>query len=123
MAKEKSTEQLNLRIPKELVEDLDKIAKILRVNKSEWIKIKLGELVHEEKFDPKVHKPEKLPVKLRRTCNKCPEHLTCTALCPDVLKYVSQDTKYQRETPKPDLELDILSSPRSHRKAPKPTID
>jgi hypothetical protein len=49
MAKEKSTEQLNLRIPKELVEDLDRIASILRVNKSEWIKIKLGELVYEEK--------------------------------------------------------------------------
>jgi hypothetical protein len=49
MAKEKSTEQLNLRIPKELIADLDKIASILRVNKSEWIKIKLGELVYEEK--------------------------------------------------------------------------
>ena len=45
----KSTEQLNLRIPKELLEDLEKISKILKVNKSEWIKIKLGELVHEEK--------------------------------------------------------------------------
>jgi hypothetical protein len=40
---------LNLRIPKELIEDLDKIASILKVNKSEWIKIKLGELVYEEK--------------------------------------------------------------------------
>ncbi|HYD03183.1 MAG TPA: hypothetical protein VEC16_02690 [Alphaproteobacteria bacterium] len=49
MAKDKSTEQLNLRIPKELIEDLDKIASILKVNKSEWIKIKLGELVYEEK--------------------------------------------------------------------------
>ncbi len=49
MAKEKSTEQLNLRIPKELIADLDKIASILRVNKSEWIKIKLGEIVYEEK--------------------------------------------------------------------------
>jgi hypothetical protein len=49
MSKEKSTEQLNLRIPKDLIEDLDKIASILRVNKSEWIKIKLGELVYEEK--------------------------------------------------------------------------
>jgi len=49
MAKEKSTEQLNLRIPKELIEDLDKIASILKVNKSEWIKIKLGEMVYEEK--------------------------------------------------------------------------
>ena len=49
MAREKSTEQLNLRIPKELIQDLDKIASILKVNKSEWIKIKLGELVYEEK--------------------------------------------------------------------------
>jgi hypothetical protein len=49
MAREKSTEQLNLRIPKELIKDLDKIASILRVNKSEWIKIKLGEIVYEEK--------------------------------------------------------------------------
>jgi len=49
MAREKSTEQLNLRIPKELIADLDKIASILKVNKSEWIKIKLGELVYEEK--------------------------------------------------------------------------
>jgi metal-responsive CopG/Arc/MetJ family transcriptional regulator len=49
MAKEKSTEQLNLRIPKELVEDMDRIAKMLKVSKSEWIKIKLGELVYEEK--------------------------------------------------------------------------
>ena len=49
MAKEKSTEQLNLRIPTELLEDLDKIASILKVNKSEWIKIKLSEIVYEEK--------------------------------------------------------------------------
>jgi hypothetical protein len=49
MARAKTTEQLNLRIPKELIEDLDKIASILRVNKSEWIKIKLGEIVYEEK--------------------------------------------------------------------------
>jgi len=49
MSKEKSTEQLNLRMPKELIQDLDKIASILRVNKSEWIKIKLGEMVYEEK--------------------------------------------------------------------------
>ena len=49
MTRDKSTEQLNLRIPKELIQDLDKIASILKVNKSEWIKIKLGELVYEEK--------------------------------------------------------------------------
>jgi metal-responsive CopG/Arc/MetJ family transcriptional regulator len=50
MSKKKSgTEQLNLRMPKELLEDIDTIAKILRVNKSEWIKIKLSEIVYEEK--------------------------------------------------------------------------
>jgi hypothetical protein len=50
MAKsQKSTEQLNLRMPSELIGDLEIISKILKVNKSEWIKIKLGELVHEQK--------------------------------------------------------------------------
>jgi len=43
------TEQLNIRMPKELLEDIDEISKILRVNKSEWIKIKLSEIVFEEK--------------------------------------------------------------------------
>ena len=43
------TEQLNIRMPVELLEDIDKISKILRVNKSEWIKIKLSEIVFEEK--------------------------------------------------------------------------
>jgi hypothetical protein len=47
--KQKSTEQLNLRIPKELLEDLEQISKILKVNKSEWIKIKIGEIIHNEK--------------------------------------------------------------------------
>ena len=45
----KKTTQLNLRIPDELIEDIDKISEILKVNKSEWIKIKLSELVHQEK--------------------------------------------------------------------------
>ena len=43
------TEQLNIRMPKELLEDIDDISQILRVNKSEWIKIKLSEIVYEEK--------------------------------------------------------------------------
>lgn len=47
--KTKSTEQLNLRVPSELLLDLDKIAQVLKVNKSEWIKIKLGEIVYNEK--------------------------------------------------------------------------
>lgn len=45
----KGTEQLNIRMPVELLEDIDEISKILRVNKSEWIKIKLSEIVYEEK--------------------------------------------------------------------------
>ena len=36
-------------MPKELLEDLDTISDILKVNKSEWIKIKLGEIVYSEK--------------------------------------------------------------------------
>lgn len=43
------TEQLNIRMPIELLNDIDEISKILRVNKSEWIKIKLSEIVFEEK--------------------------------------------------------------------------
>ncbi len=47
--KNKSTEQLNLRMPKALLSDIDLISEILSINKSEWIKIKLGEIVYEEK--------------------------------------------------------------------------
>ena len=43
------TEQFNIRMPKELVQDLDMISKLLKVNKSEWVKTKLAEEVHEEK--------------------------------------------------------------------------
>jgi len=49
MPKEQSTQQLNLRVPKDLLRDLDAISDILKVNKSEWIKIKIGELVYLEK--------------------------------------------------------------------------
>lgn len=45
----KGTEQLNIRMPVELLKDIDEISRILRVNKSEWIKIKLSEIVYEEK--------------------------------------------------------------------------
>lgn len=81
------------------------------------------ELVYGEKFDPHKHKPEKLPVKLRRTCNKCPEYSTCEALCPEAWEYYTEGEKYQRETLMTEQELDIISSPRSHRKAPKPQAD
>ena len=43
------TEQFNIRMPKDLVEDLDIISKLLKVKKSEWVKTKLAEEVHEEK--------------------------------------------------------------------------
>ena len=50
MTKKKAwTEQLNLRMPKELLEDIEEISGILKVNKSEWIKIRLSEIVYEEK--------------------------------------------------------------------------
>jgi hypothetical protein len=80
------------------------------------------ELIHEVKFDPVVHKPEKLPVKLRRTCDKCREYETCKALCPDVLEYVAQDEKYQREALMPESELDIFSAQQLHQKEPESPI-
>ena len=43
------TEQLNIRMSTELLHDLDIISSLLKVNKSEWIKTKLAEEVHEEK--------------------------------------------------------------------------
>ncbi len=43
------TEQFNIRMPKDLVQDLDIISKLLKVNKSEWVKTKIAEEVHEEK--------------------------------------------------------------------------
>jgi metal-responsive CopG/Arc/MetJ family transcriptional regulator len=43
------TEQFNIRMPKDLVQDLDVISKLLKVNKSDWVKTKLAEEVHEEK--------------------------------------------------------------------------
>ncbi|HLD97457.1 MAG TPA: hypothetical protein VI934_03885 [Candidatus Nanoarchaeia archaeon] len=43
------TEQFNIRVPKDLLRDLDVISSLLKVNKSEWVKTKLAEEVHEEK--------------------------------------------------------------------------
>jgi metal-responsive CopG/Arc/MetJ family transcriptional regulator len=42
-------EQLNIRISQELLRDLEIIAKLLKVNRSEWIKTRLAEKVSEEK--------------------------------------------------------------------------
>ncbi|MBL7147825.1 MAG: hypothetical protein ISS82_03295 [Nanoarchaeota archaeon] len=43
------TEQFNIRLPTDLVSDLEVISKLLKVNKSEWVKLKLAEDVMEEK--------------------------------------------------------------------------
>ncbi|HLD56694.1 MAG TPA: hypothetical protein VJA47_00200 [archaeon] len=43
------TEQVNIRLPSELVDDLDTISKLLKVNKSDWIRTKLAEDVYQEK--------------------------------------------------------------------------
>ncbi len=43
------TEQLNVRLPKELIEDLELVSSILKVSKSDWMKTKLAEYVFEEK--------------------------------------------------------------------------
>lgn len=43
------TEQLNVRLPTDLLQDLNIVSRLLKINKSEWIKTKLAEEVHEEK--------------------------------------------------------------------------
>ena len=43
------TEQFNIRLSQELVRDLDVISNLLKVNKSEWVRTKLAEEVHQEK--------------------------------------------------------------------------
>ena len=43
------TEQFNIRLPTDLVDDLDVVSKLLKINKSEWVKLRLAEKVHEEK--------------------------------------------------------------------------
>ena len=44
------TEQLNFRISKDLLKDIEEIARVLKVSKTEWIKVKLAELVAKEQF-------------------------------------------------------------------------
>jgi len=43
------TEQLNLRVSEELINDLNVISGLLKVNRSEWVKTKLAEEVNKEK--------------------------------------------------------------------------
>jgi len=43
------TEQFNIRLPIGLLHDLDIVSKLLKVNKSEWVKLRLAENIMEEK--------------------------------------------------------------------------
>lgn len=43
------TEQFNMRLSKELLGDIEFIAALLKLSKSQWIKTKLAESVHDEK--------------------------------------------------------------------------
>ena len=43
------TEQFNIRLPTDLVNDLEIVSKLLKINKSEWVKLKLAENIMEEK--------------------------------------------------------------------------
>ena len=43
------TEQFNIRLPTDLVNDLEIVSKLLKINKSEWVKIRLAEDIMEEK--------------------------------------------------------------------------
>ena len=43
------TEQFNVRLPTTLVRDLDILSKLLQVNKSEFVKVKIAEIVNKEK--------------------------------------------------------------------------
>lgn len=43
------TEQMNIRLSQELVNDLDVVSGLLKVNRSEWVKTKLAEEIHKEK--------------------------------------------------------------------------
>ena len=45
-----STIQLNLRVPKGLLYDMKFISQNLRVNRNEWLKVKVAELIAQEKL-------------------------------------------------------------------------
>lgn len=43
------TEQFNIRLPIDLLHDLNIVSRLLKINKSEWVKSKLSEEVYKEK--------------------------------------------------------------------------
>ena len=58
------------------------------------------ELIEGKPYSPEAFKRDNLQVsvsELERTCFNCPIKNTCVELCPDMLRYVEQDTVSQRE--------------------------
>lgn len=53
------------------------------------------ELTQGRKYDPEMLKKQVWLVKkeeLKKTCDKCPNRDTCTVLCPEILRFIDQDT-------------------------------
>ncbi len=43
------TEQFNIRLSKELAKDIEEVSRILKINKSEFVKVRLAEVIMKEK--------------------------------------------------------------------------
>ena len=48
------TTQINLRLPKDLVYDMEYIAQTLKVNRNDWLKVKIAELIAKEIKETKI---------------------------------------------------------------------
>ena len=46
----KETMQVNIRLSKKLIEDIEYITQNLKVNRNDWLKVKLAELIVKEKI-------------------------------------------------------------------------
>lgn len=76
------------------------IAKELNLRKDTVRKMfyRAYEIIFGKKYDTNYYeKPEIKKKYLKRVCETCKERKDCTDLCPDVLDFVNQDTKSQRE--------------------------
>ena len=43
------TEQFNIRLSKELAKEIEQVSRLLKVSKSEYVKVRLAEIINEEK--------------------------------------------------------------------------
>lgn len=76
------------------------IAKQLKISEATVKKryYRAYELIYRKKYNPAVYKkPEIKKEYLKNYCEICKIRDSCTELCPDVIAYVEQDTKYLRE--------------------------